>query len=89
MHVFWTVLYYGILASVTGGWLPVRKKNAWLIVFHLFLMLTFLAFPLAVFFVSVLLFFFVFFESVIGWILWFTSYMYLHVGLYDCSGKIV
>lgn len=48
----WSVLYYGVLASLTGGWLPVRLKNAWLIVFHLYLFISFIVFPLAVAFVS-------------------------------------
>ena len=49
---FWAVLYYGILASFTGGYLPVRAKNLWLVVFHLYLFLTFIVFPLAVYLVS-------------------------------------
>ena len=46
------MLYYGVLASVTGGWLPFRIKNGWLIVFHLYLFISFIVFPLAVAFVS-------------------------------------
>ena len=53
------VLYYGIFASVTGGWLPVRVRNLWLVVFHLYLFLTFILFPLAVYLVSQ--------QSVPGW----------------------
>ena len=48
----WAVIYYGIFASVTGGWLPVRIKNFWLVVFHLYLFLTFILFPLVVYLVS-------------------------------------
>ena len=48
----WSVLYYGFLASLTGGWLPVRMKNPWLIVFHLYLFITFIVFPMAVAYVS-------------------------------------
>ncbi len=48
----WAVLYYGIFASVTGGWLPVRAKNLWLVTFHLYLFLTFIVFPLAIYLVS-------------------------------------
>ena len=48
----WSVLYYGIFASVTGGWLPVRTRNPWLIVFHLYLFLTFIIFPLSIYLVS-------------------------------------
>lgn len=49
---FGAVLYYGILASVTGGYLPYRVKNWWLIVFHLYLFLSFIIFPLVVYLVS-------------------------------------
>ncbi len=48
----WSVLYYGIFASLTGGWLPVRTKNLWLVIFHLYLFLTFIIFPLTVYLVS-------------------------------------
>lgn len=48
----WAVLYYGILASITGGWLPVRAKNCWLTAFHIYLILMFVFFPLAVALVS-------------------------------------
>lgn len=48
----WSVLYYGIFASLTGGWLPVRAKNMWLVIFHLYLFLTFIALPLTVYLVS-------------------------------------
>ena len=54
LHSLRTVLYYGILASVTGGWLPLRAKNCWLTVFHIYLILAFIIFPLAVAFVSVI-----------------------------------
>ena len=46
------VFYYGILASITGGYLPVRAKNLWLVVFHLYLFLTFIFFPLVIYLVS-------------------------------------
>lgn len=52
MSNFTNILYYGLLASLTGGYLPVRIKNVWLSLFHLVLFLGFLAFPLVVFFVS-------------------------------------
>ncbi len=50
---FYGILYYGILASLTGGYLPVRAKNLWLTLFHLALFIGFLVSPLIVFFVSV------------------------------------
>ncbi len=50
---FYGILYYGILASLTGGYLPVRAKNLWLTFFHLFLFIAFLVSPLIVYFVSV------------------------------------
>lgn len=51
---FYAVLYYGILASITGGYLPVRSKNWWLIIFHLYLFLSFILLPLIIFLVSCL-----------------------------------
>ena len=49
---FWSVLYYGIFASVTGGYVPYRVKNWWLVVFHLYLFLSFIVLPLIIFLVS-------------------------------------
>ena len=48
----WAILYYGILASVTGGWLPVRAKKLWLTLFHLVFFWAFVLIPFAVFYVS-------------------------------------
>lgn len=50
---FAAVLYYGIFASLTGGYLPYRVKNWWLIVFHLYLFLSFVLLPLTIFLVGV------------------------------------
>ena len=50
-----TVLYYGILASFTGGWLPVRSLNYKLILFHLYLFLSLLIAPLLMYLVSVVI----------------------------------
>ena len=49
---FTAVLYYGIVASVTGGYLPFRIKNWWLVVFHFYLFLSFIIFPLIIYLVS-------------------------------------
>lgn len=49
---FAAVLYYGIIASITGGYLPFRAKNWWLVVFHLYLFLSFIVLPLIIFLVS-------------------------------------
>ena len=49
---FSAVLYYGIFASVTGGYLPYRVKNWWLVVFHLYLFLSFVILPLIIALVS-------------------------------------
>jgi hypothetical protein len=49
------VIYYGIVASVFGGWVPVRSIrniDLKLIVFHLYLILSMLALPLLIHFVS-------------------------------------
>lgn len=51
----WAILYYGILASVTGGWLPVRAKNVKLTLFHLAFFLAFIFLPFSVFHVSLLM----------------------------------
>ena len=48
---FVAVLYYGIFASITGGYLPFRAKNWWLIVFHLYLFLSFIVLPLIIYLV--------------------------------------
>jgi hypothetical protein len=45
---FSAVLYYGIFASVTGGYVPYRVKNWWLAVFHLYLFLSFIILPLII-----------------------------------------
>ncbi|CAI8048359.1 Protein pecanex [Geodia barretti] len=45
---FSAVLYYGIFASITGGYVPYRVKNWWLVVFHLYLFLSFIILPLIV-----------------------------------------
>ena len=44
----WAILYYGILASVTGGYLPIRAKKVGLSLFHLFLFLAFIFLPFSV-----------------------------------------
>lgn len=49
---FSAVLYYGIFASVTGGYVPYRVKNWWLVVFHLYLFLSFIILPLIIALVS-------------------------------------
>ncbi len=51
----WAILYYGFLASFTGGWLPVRSKRPLLAIFHLVLFLIFIFVPVIVFFVSLAL----------------------------------
>ena len=48
----WAILYYGLLASITGGWLPLRAKNWKLTLFHLVFFVAFLCLPLSVFYVS-------------------------------------
>lgn len=45
----WAILYYGILASLTGGWLPVRAKSISLTLFHLGFFLAFIFLPFSVF----------------------------------------
>ena len=49
---FAAVLYYGIFASVTGGYVPYRVKNWWLVVFHLYLFLSFIVLPLVIYLVG-------------------------------------
>ena len=52
MKVIRTVLYFGVLASFFGGWVPARAKNVKLVAFHLYLFLSFLILPLIVAYVS-------------------------------------
>lgn len=46
------VVYYGIVASFFGGWVPIRSKNIKLIVFHLYLFISMLVIPLIIYLVS-------------------------------------
>ena len=59
------VIYYGIFAAFTGGWLPVRSKrpNRLLVISHLYAFLIFIAAPLTVFLVSQLMEYCVFVQS--------------------------
>ncbi|XP_019858793.1 PREDICTED: pecanex-like protein 1 isoform X1 [Amphimedon queenslandica] len=46
------VIYFGFFASFFGGWVPVRAKNLKLAVFHLYLFVTMLIFPLIIYIVD-------------------------------------
>ena len=50
---FGNVLYFGVLASFCGGWVPLRSlKNLKLTVFHLYTFLSFLLLPFVIISVS-------------------------------------
>lgn len=80
-----TVIYFGVFASFFGGWVPVRAKSFKLTVFHLYVFLSLLAFPVLIYLVNS--------DHVIGWVIyalltgvWFTSIKIINYRLHKALG---